>query len=151
MNPTPAAIAAIDIFVAGLAGGWASNTDAQVVTAANNPTVANPAAQGQIPAGYSAASLLGLLSQSSAQNVESFPGIAQLFADIVSQNTPSVLAAVSLMLASGRILSSEASAIGTAVVAIQPDPAYQSHVGWAQANLGRPLDLYDSATARAAQ
>lgn len=151
MNPTPDAIAAIATFVAGLSGGWTGNTDAQVVAAANDPAVANPAPQGQVPAGYSAASLLALLSQASAANVESFPGISRLFDDILAQDSPRVLATIALMSASGRILSSEATAMTAAVTATQADPSWQSQIGWAQANLGRPLDLADSAAARAKQ
>jgi hypothetical protein len=62
-----------------------------------------------------------------------------------------VLAAIALMTASGRILSSEATAMTATVNATELDPSWPAQVGWAQVNLGRPLDLSDSATARAIQ
>jgi hypothetical protein len=151
MNPSPAAIAAINTYVGGLSGGWAGNTDAQIVTAANTPAIANPTPQGTVPTPFTFATLLGSLSQSSAANVESFPGISDLYNDIIAQNSARVLAAIALMTASGRILSSEATAMTATVNATELDPSWPAQVGWAQVNLGRPLDLSDSATARAIQ
>lgn len=157
MNPSPPAIALIKTFVTGLSGGWAGNTDAQIVAAANDPTIANAPGvpgyqpQGMIQTPYTFVSLLGGLSQPSAANVESFPGISNLFDDILAQSTSRVLAAVQLMAASGRMTSGEAAALGAILTATEPDPGWPSLVGWAQANLGRPLDLDDSAIARALQ
>jgi hypothetical protein len=151
MNPSPAAIAAINTYVGGLAGGWVGNTDAQIATAANTPAIANPTPQGTVPTPFTFTSLLGSLSQSSAANVESFPGVSDLYNDIIAQNGPRVLAAIALMSASGRILSAEATAMTTTINATELDPTWPAQVGWAQANLGRPLDANDSAVARAIQ
>ena len=148
MNPTPDARTWIDAFASGLAGGWAGNDDAAVVGAANNATVANPAKQGTVPVPYTFAALLGSLSQASAANVEAFPGISSLYADILAQNSPHVLAAIQLMGASGRITSGEASAMTATVGATQPDPSYRPQIGQALANLGRPLDVADVAMTR---
>lgn len=149
MNPTPAALAWIDTYAAGLAGGWASNGNAAILAAANAATVANPVPQPTVPAGYTPQSLLSLLSATSAANVESFAGLQGLFDAINAANGPGILAALALLQASGKVQSSEVTAIEGAIAATVPSPSWPSKVGAAQAALGRPLDAADLAIARA--
>jgi hypothetical protein len=149
MNPSPAAITWIRTFGSTVSGGWASNTDAEVVTAANTPSTTNPVAQATVAKPYTVSGLLGLLSQASLVNVYEFPAVHDLFVDIEGQSTAAVLDAVSLLLGSGKILSSEATALNAALLATQIDPSWTSQISAAQANLGRNIDTYDSAAARA--
>jgi hypothetical protein len=150
MNPSDTAIAWIKSYVASLSDSWAGNTDRDVVTAANTPSIANPAPQGTVPKPYTAASLLGLFSQASAASVEGFPALQGLFDAISAQDGASIAAAVALLEASGRVQPSEAAAITAAVTATEPDPSYPALIGAAQSHIGRTLDIDDVATARAA-
>jgi hypothetical protein len=150
MNLSPAGITAVNTYVAGMAGGWTGNADATILAAVNNPTIANPAAQGTVPAGYSVTSLLGLLSTGSLSSLRTFPALTQLSQDIASNNSGNVLVAVEALAAFGDITSAEATAVAGAVNATVADPSYEAHIGWAQANLGRALDLNDIEEARAA-
>lgn len=148
MNPSPAATAWIQGYVTANFGGWSGVSNAQVLAAVNAPSIANPVAQATVPRAYTFASLLGLLSQASAANIESFPALSKLFDDILAQNSANVLAAIALMGASGRIQSSEATALTAAVNATQLDPSWPSQISPAQANLGRPADIEDISAAR---
>lgn len=147
MNPTPGQVANIKNYVAGLAGGWA-NTDAQIRSAIAASSVANPKPQATVPKPYTADQLLGLLSAASVANLEAFPAIHDLFADIESQDSAAVGKAVSLLSAAGKITSAEASAINSAIAATEPDPAWTATVTWDVATLGRPIDDFDLETAR---
>ncbi len=149
MNLSPAGITAVNGFVAGLAGGWSGNTDAAVLAAIDAPAVANPATRGTVPAGYTVASVMALLSSQSIQNLRTFPALYQLMGDIQANNSANVLVAVEFLVASADIQSSEGTAIAAAVNATVPDPSWQATVGWAQANLGRPMDITDIEEARA--
>jgi hypothetical protein len=148
LNPTPAAIAWIDAYAAGLPGGWATNDDAAIVAAANAPAVANPVPQGTVPAGYTPASLLSLLSATSAANVESFAGLQGLFDAIGSADSPGILAALALLQASGKVQSTEVAAIQSALSATVPDPSWPSKIGAARSAIGRPIDSADVAETR---
>lgn len=57
MNPSPAAIAKIQAYVAAMSGQW-NNTNAQILAAYNAATVTNPAAQATIAKPYSLTDLL---------------------------------------------------------------------------------------------
>lgn len=149
MNPTPQAIAAIETYVAGLSGGWAGNTDSQVATAANLPAVANPAPRATVPTPFTLAGLLGQLGSASLEHLASFTGLAQLQADVNAQNIPNCVAWCGFLAAAAVITSGEAAAIAAIVTATELDPSWPVTVGWAQATIGRPLDLNDSAIARA--
>lgn len=148
MNPTPGQITSIKQFVLALAGSW-SSTDAQIRAAMASTAVANPITSAPtIAKPYTAAGLLGLLSQASIANLYAFPAIHDLFADITAQNTANVAAAASLLAAAGKITSSEASALGAAVTATEPDPSWTSTLHWDVANLGRVADDFDVEAAR---
>ena len=148
MNPSHAAIAWIQAQVAAMSGAWAGNTNAQIVAALNTPSIANPVPQGKVPVPYTAAGLLGLLSPGSITNLASFPAIHDLFADIEAQSTVAIGDAVALLAAAGKITTAEATAVNAALAATEPDPTWQSQISLAQANLGRPVDLFDVEAAR---
>ncbi len=147
MNPTPGQIAAIRAYVAGLSGAW-NNTDAQIRAAIAASSVANPVQQATVPKPYTATGLLGVLSTQSQGNLVVFPAIHDLLVDIQTQDSANVLAAVSLLAATGKITSAEATAIQSAVTATEPDPSWTSTVTWDLANLGRPIDDFDIEAAR---
>ena len=149
MNPTPGMIASIKTFVAGLSGGFAGNTDAQIRAAMASTKVANPLPQATVPTPFTYGQLLGLLSAGSQANLEAFPAIHDLFAAILAQNAADVVATVQLMQDASKITSAEATAITNAVNATGPDPNWTAQVGWDVANI-RPsgADDFDIEAAR---
>lgn len=149
MNPTPAAITLIQGYISGMSGAW-TNADSVIVAAMNAPSITNPSPQGTVPVPYSSAQLLGCLSQGSAANLAAFPAIDQLYQDIQANNSANVAATVALLAAAGKIQSSEATAIEAILSATQPNPSWPAQIGWAQANLGRPVDSQDIEAARQA-
>lgn len=151
MNPSPVAIALINTYVTGLPGGWAGNTDAQVVAAANLASVANPVPQGTIFTPFTLASLAASISASSRSNLKSFAALDSLIADINANNIANCLAWWTVLAGMAVITSAEATALTATVQATELNPAWPAQVGWAQANLGRPMDIYDSQIARVIQ
>lgn len=150
MNPTADAIATIRAYVAGLPGAW-SNTDDQVVAAANAATIANPAPQGAIPRPFTMGDVLGKLSAPSLQALRSFAGLEGLRSDVNGQALAACVEWCAYLPGAGVITPDEAAGILGVVEATIPDPSYQAQIGWARHTLGRPLDAADVATARAAQ
>lgn len=70
-RPTATALDWINFYATSLAGGWGGNTNAAILTAANNPTVANPATQATVPKPFTLTQVLGELSAASQGNLTS--------------------------------------------------------------------------------
>ena len=153
MNPSPAAIAAIKTYVAAMtspAAGWA-NTNAQIVTAMNTPSISNPTPQATVPTPYTVVTLLDCLTGSFA-TVANYPSLPAMLADINARNTGNCLNWLAL-LSGGTpplITSGEASAINAVLTATELDPSWQSEISAARSELGRPVDAADIVAARAA-
>ncbi len=148
-RPTATALDWINFYATSLAGGWAGNTDAAILTAANAATIANPASQATVPKPFTLTQVLGVLSAASQANLKAFAGFAGL-RDDVNANNVSACVVWAAYLAGGAaiITSAEESAILAIVEATQPDPTYPAKIGAAQAAIGRPLDSDDLAVAR---
>ena len=169
MNPSPAAITLIDTYVIGLSGGWAGNTDAQILTAINAPSIANPASQGTVPASFTADSILlsGAISTASVAKLLALPSYDSTVIPLLNLSVKTGADITNLngwakaYFMAGALQQSEFDALaapcpGTTAGAAtglfnqtQPDPSYQSQLSWAQVNLGRPADENDIAAARA--
>jgi hypothetical protein len=147
VNPTPGQVQSIKQFVAGMAGVW-SNSDAAIRAAMAAAKVANPTPQATVPTPYTAGGLLALLSAGSLANLYAFPAIHDLFADIQSQDSANVLAAVALLHGAGKVTDTEAAALQAAVTATELDPAWTAQVAWDVAHLGRVADDFDIESAR---
>jgi hypothetical protein len=145
-SPTPQAIALIGAKVDALPGGWAGNSDAQVVAALNAPSVANPTPQGTVPKPFVAADLVDAAAQGSRAALASFVTGAAPF--IIAQDAAHLAAGIDALVSCGTITSGDAAAMKAVLTATQPDPSYPAQIGWAQANLGRPLDQLDASVAR---
>jgi hypothetical protein len=145
-SPTPAAVAQIAAKVATLAGGWAGNTNDQIAAALNAPTIANPQAQGTVPKPFVIADLINAAAQATRPNLAPFmAGAAPL---VIAQDVPHLAAAIDGLVAVGVVSAADATAMKSAMTGTQPDPSYQAQIGWAQANIGRPVDPLDIAAAR---
>jgi hypothetical protein len=169
LNPSPAAIALIDTYVTGLSGGWAGNTDSQILAAINAPVTANRTAQGTVPATFTADSILssGVISAASVAKLLALPSYDSTVIPLLNQATKSATDVTNLngwataYFMAGALQQSEFDALAapaphtTAGVATGlfnqtvADPTYQSQLSWAQVNLGRPADENDIATVRA--
>ena len=150
MNPSPNAIAWIKAFAAALDGGWAGNSDAVILAAANLPSGANPVPQGQVPTPYHFADLLAGLSASSIANLKNFPTLGLVIEQVNSGDLAASAAWITFFVVAALITTAEAAAISATVTATIPDPAWPAEIGAAAAALGRDLDLHDVLTARGA-
>lgn len=149
MRPTATALEWINYYASSLAGGWASNSNAAILTAANNPTVANPVPQATVAKPFTLTQVLGSLSAASQANLKGFAGFEGLRNDVNANNIASCVAWAEYLAGGAAIITStEAASILAIVQATQPDPTYQAKIGAAQAALGRPLDSGDLAVAR---
>ena len=143
MNPSPAAIAAIQAYGAALSGGWAGQTDAQVLTAANAATVDNPAQQGTVAKPYTYDDLLGAISSANVSKLVVLPALPAIVETINSGDLVACARWITTLVAGGVITTDEATAVSAVMTATEADPSYQSKISWAVANLGRPVDLVD--------
>lgn len=148
MYPSPAAASWIDGFAAGLSGGWAANTDAAIVAAANAATVDNPAPQGTVPKPYTFGDLVGQLDATAAANLCGMAGLDTLIAQINSSDATAAARWVGLLELAGKIAPAQGSAMLAIVRATEPDPSWPPRIGAAQAALGRPVDAADVSEAR---
>ena len=117
----------------------------------NAASVANPVPQATIPTPYTLAQFISALSAGSLTNLKTLSWLYNLAQDIGLMNTPSVLIDLQLLKATGVILAAEYTTLSTAVNSTELDPSWPAQVGWAQANIGRPVDLNDIATVRVVQ
>ncbi|MDR3634343.1 MAG: hypothetical protein P4L84_11110 [Isosphaeraceae bacterium] len=155
MNPSPSAITAIEAFAAALSGGWAAHTDAQVLSAIQAATVANPiAVAAQLPNVLDESALIGLLndpSNGSLAKLLNWVNFGLVKADIDASNRTGVdLWAQKLQLLS-IITAGEAGNITTYLAGTTADPSWTATVRWDVGTLGRTIDLADVIAARAAQ
>jgi hypothetical protein len=144
MNPSPEAVAAIRARVA----DW-SPTDAEVASALNAPTVDNPTPAATVPIPFLTRDLMGTLDQPALAKIMALPSLARLLEDIERGEPGRLDNWIALLTAGGAISQAQAGVISGVVHATGPDPSWPSLISWAQASLGRPVDVDDVAAARA--
>lgn len=145
-HPSPAAVTAIRAHVS----DW-TPTDAQIVAALNTPAIANPTPQPSIPAPLTEDGLAGLLTDAtngSIARLVNYVNYGLVQADILAGNRARIGGWAGKLAVAGIITVGEATAIGAALAATVPDPAWPALISWAVANLGRPVDADDVATSR---
>ncbi len=148
MNPSPAAITAIQSYVAALSGGWAGNTDAQVLAAANAPTIDNPVSATTIGKPYTFADLLAVLSDGSTAKLVALPSLPAIL-DAVNAGEMVVISRWVGLLIKGAVITSDEATAMTAIMAdTETDPSWPTQISWAESNIGRLLDINDIAASR---
>lgn len=145
-NPSPQAVAAIRAHVPEI-GGWGQGNDS-LVQKLNATDQANPTTRLTVAKPLDTASLLGKLSKVAKGKVYGRPAIIGLQADIRSGNRVAVKNWFGLAYEADDISGAEYASLIAEVDATIPDPAWPATISWAQATLGRPVDLDDVATAR---
>lgn len=148
MNPSPAAVAAIQTYAAALSGGWAGNADDAILAAANAPSVANPTPQPTVAKPYTYVDLLGHLSAGSIAKLVVLPSLPTIVDSINAGNLLACQRWIATLVAGAIITGDEATALGGVMAATEPDPAFPARISWAEADIGRPLDLSDISEAR---
>ncbi len=143
MNPSPAAIAAIRAQVT----DWTPN-DTTIAANLNAPTVANPVSQATVSKPFGPADLIGCLDAATLSKLTGKPTIVAIVQAALVQDRPTLTALVALGVAAGDLTTTQQSAIDAVLAASIPDPSWQAQIGWAQANLGRPVDSSDIAASR---
>lgn len=159
MNPSPAQVASIKGFVAGLAGGW-GNTDAQIRAAMAATTVANPTPQATVGKPYTASTVLGS-GQISAASVGKLLTLPSFDASVIpllnlpakaAADTASLAAWAGAYLEGGTITQAEHDYLAAPTTGVfnltEPDPSWTASVPWDVGTLGRPVDDFDLETAR---
>lgn len=145
-SPSPAAVAAIKAQVATIAGGW-SNTDAQLAAQLNAPSVANPQAQQQVPKRFVANDLASACAAANRANL--VPLLAGAAAPLIAaQDAGRLGAGLDALATIGSLSAADVTAMKAVMGQTEPDPNYQAQIGWAQANIGRPVDVQDLYAAR---
>lgn len=142
-NPTPAAITAIRARVT----DW-SPADREIRDALNTRSMANPAAQLQVPKPMTVGALMGRLGQASRAKIGSRPGLSQCILDVRAGDRPAVKNWVQLFSDLADITVDEAGAIVAEVDATIGDPEWLPLLSWAEIELGRLVDTDDIVAAR---
>lgn len=150
MNPNPVQVQAIKSFVAGLSGGFAGNTDAQiraamVTTLVNNPvasapTVRKPFIVDDLVAAVAAANQANVINLATS--------MLRFLEDVDAQDVSRLQRWGRLLKSRGLIAAADLTALAAVVNATQSDPSWAATIAWDLANLGRIADDYDIEAAR---
>lgn len=146
MNITPQAIALIRAHVE----SWTGD-DATIRDALNDPVVDNPTPQANVPRVLYESELATLLNDpdnGSLVKLLNWVNFGLVKADIASQNRAGIALWAGELELLGILTAGEAAAVQGYALTPIPDPAYRAQIGWAEANIGRSVDLADIRAAR---
>ena len=113
MNPSPAAIALIKAFVGNLAGGFAGNTDSQILAAMHTNTVPNPVGTApQVPKPYIVDDLVAAVAAGNQINILNLSTtISTFLMDVDNQDKPRLQRWARILKSQGKLTAADVTAL----------------------------------------
>jgi hypothetical protein len=138
VNPSPQAIALIRSRVT----NWNQSNDA-ILTALNAPSIANPKPQTQKPKKLKMGDVLGTISRASKGKLIGVAFLPAIRDAINTQDRTSCLDWLDVLNSGGIITDPEKTDLTTLINSTELDPSWVAQISWAEATIGRLLDILD--------